>query len=69
VPWVLSLGLKRPGCEADYSPTSTVEVKEWVELYIHSPTHLHSVVLSWSTRTTSLLPLPSIIYGNQISED
>jgi hypothetical protein len=28
VPEALSLGLKRPGCEADHSPPSTVEVKE-----------------------------------------
>jgi len=33
---VLSLGLKRPGREADQSPTSSAEVKECVELYLHS---------------------------------
>jgi hypothetical protein len=31
------LGIKRPGCEADHSPPSTVEVKECVEIYPHSP--------------------------------
>jgi hypothetical protein len=30
-------GVKRPGREADHSPTSSVEVKEWMELYLHSP--------------------------------
>jgi hypothetical protein len=25
------------GCEADHSPPSSAEVKEWVELYLHSP--------------------------------
>jgi hypothetical protein len=25
------------GCEADHSPPSGAEVKEWVELYLHSP--------------------------------
>jgi hypothetical protein len=25
------------GCEADHSPQSSAEVKEWVELYLHSP--------------------------------
>jgi hypothetical protein len=25
------------GREADHSPPSSVEVKEWVELYLHSP--------------------------------
>jgi hypothetical protein len=33
----LSLGVKRPGCEADHSPPSSAEVIEWVELYLHSP--------------------------------
>jgi hypothetical protein len=40
IQWVtgaLSLGLKRPGREADYSPPSSSEVKEWVELYFYSP--------------------------------
>jgi hypothetical protein len=33
----LSLGVKRLGCEADYSSSSSAEVKECVELYLHSP--------------------------------
>jgi hypothetical protein len=41
-PW----GLKRPGREGDHSPPSSAEVKEWVELYFHSPIRLHGVVLS-----------------------
>jgi hypothetical protein len=35
VPGVLSLGIKRPGREADKSPLSSAEVKECVELYLH----------------------------------
>jgi hypothetical protein len=31
------LGVKRPGREADHSPPSSAEVKECVELYLHSP--------------------------------
>jgi hypothetical protein len=31
------LGVKRPGRDADHSPPSSAEVKEWVELYLHSP--------------------------------
>jgi hypothetical protein len=27
----------RSGHEADHSPPSSAEVKEWVELYLHSP--------------------------------
>jgi hypothetical protein len=34
---VFSLGVKRPGREADHSPPSSAEVKECVELYNHSP--------------------------------
>jgi hypothetical protein len=30
-------GVKRPGREADHSPPSSTEVKEWVELYLHFP--------------------------------
>jgi len=37
VPGVLSLRVKRPGCEADHLPPSSAEVKECVELYLHSP--------------------------------
>jgi hypothetical protein len=51
----LSAGVKRPGCEVDHSPPSSVEVKEWVELYLHSPIRPHGLVLSWSTG--KILPL------------
>jgi hypothetical protein len=37
VPGALSLGVKQPGREADQSLLSSAEVKEWVELYHHSP--------------------------------
>jgi hypothetical protein len=33
----LSLGVKRPGREADHSPPSSADVKKCVELYLHSP--------------------------------
>jgi hypothetical protein len=36
VPGALSLGVKRLGREADNSPPSSTDVKEWVELYLHS---------------------------------
>jgi len=41
----LSLGVKRPVCEADYSPPSSAEVKEYVELYLRSPVQLGGAVL------------------------
>jgi len=34
------------GREADHSPTSSAEVKECVELYLHIPLRLHGVELS-----------------------
>jgi hypothetical protein len=40
-----SLGVKRPGREADHSPPSSAEVKECVELNLHSPIRLQRVVL------------------------
>jgi hypothetical protein len=46
VPGALSLGVKRPGSEADYSSPSSAEVKECAELYLHSPIRLHGVVLT-----------------------
>jgi hypothetical protein len=47
--WVsgaLSLGVKRPGREADHSPSSSADVKECVKLYLHSPIRLRGVVFS-----------------------
>jgi hypothetical protein len=46
VPEALSQEIKRAGHEADHSPPSSSEVKEWVELYLHSPIRFHGVVLS-----------------------
>jgi hypothetical protein len=46
VPGALTLGVKRPGREADHSPPFSVEVKECAELYLHSSIRLHGVVLS-----------------------
>jgi hypothetical protein len=40
IQWVAgapSLEVKRLGREADHSPPPSIEVKEWVELYPHSP--------------------------------
>jgi hypothetical protein len=59
IQWVsgtLLLGVNRPEREADHSPSSSVEVKECVELYIHSPIRFHGAVLKLSTGT-SLLPI------------
>jgi hypothetical protein len=43
---VLSVAVKRPGREADHSSSSSADVKEYVELYLHSPIRLHGVVVS-----------------------
>jgi ribosomal protein L24E len=42
----LSLGAKEPERETDHSPPSSAEVKECVELYLHSPIRLLGVMLS-----------------------
>jgi len=36
-------GVKRPGCETGHSPPSSAEVKECVELYLHSPVAWYSI--------------------------
>jgi hypothetical protein len=54
----LSLGVKRPGREADHSPPYQAKVKECVELYLHSPNMPSLCGASLSTGTT--LPLPSL---------
>jgi hypothetical protein len=46
VPGDLSFGVKQVRCEADHSPPSSAEVKECMELYLHSPICLHGMVLS-----------------------
>jgi hypothetical protein len=40
-----TLGVKRAGREADHSPPASAEVKECLQLYLHSPVSLHGVVL------------------------
>jgi len=44
--WVLSLAVKWPKRQANRSPPPSAEVKESVELYLHSRTSLNGVVLS-----------------------
>jgi hypothetical protein len=46
VPRAISLEIKRPVREADHSPPSNAETEECVELYLHFPIRLRSVVLS-----------------------
>jgi hypothetical protein len=55
-PGDFALGVKRPGREADNSPPYSTEVKECVELYLHSPIRLYGMVLGLSIGIT--LPLP-----------
>jgi hypothetical protein len=46
VPGALSLGVKRPGREADHSPPSSAEVKNAWSYTSTLPIRLHGVVLS-----------------------
>jgi hypothetical protein len=45
VPGALSLGVKQLGHDADHTPPSSAKVKNG-EAILHSPTHLHGVVLN-----------------------
>jgi hypothetical protein len=47
------------GREADHSPPSNAEVKEWVELYLHSPNTLSWRGAQLEGAQGQLLPLPS----------
>jgi hypothetical protein len=52
-PEVFSLGIKRPGREADHSPPPSAEIKECVELYLHSLNTSSLRGAYFSTETTS----------------
>jgi hypothetical protein len=59
IQWIrgaLSLGAKRPVCEADHSPPSSAKVKNVWSYTSTPPICFHGVVLSWSTGTTLSLP-------------
>jgi hypothetical protein len=73
IQWVLealSLGVKRPGREADHSPPSSAEVKEWVELYLHSPntSSWRGAQLKHRDNFTLPLPLPYITKRGPMGE-
>jgi hypothetical protein len=59
MPGALSLGVKRPGREADHSPPTIAKVKNMWSYTSTLPICPHGVVLSLSTGTT--LPLPYIL--------
>jgi hypothetical protein len=46
VPGAVSLGIKRPGCEADHTPPSSAEVKNAWSYTSTLPVRLHGVVIS-----------------------
>jgi hypothetical protein len=46
VSYAVNTGGKAAGDEADHSSPSSAEIKECVELYLHSPIRLHGAVLS-----------------------
>jgi hypothetical protein len=56
-----SLGVRGPRLEAYHSLPSRAEVKEYVELYLHSPIQLHGVVLR-AQGQLYLSHLPSLLY-------
>jgi hypothetical protein len=68
VPGTLSLGIKRPGHEAGHSPPPSVDVKECVELYFHSPIHLHGVVISLKKNHRDNFSLPFTLIERRIKQ-
>jgi len=66
VPGVLSLGVKRPGREADHLPSSNAEIKECVELYLHSPNtpSWHGTRLKHEENLTFTCTFTFIIYSS-----
>jgi hypothetical protein len=72
IQWVggaLTLGVKRPGREADHPPPSSAEVKEWVELYLHSlstPSWRGAQLKAQGQLYLSLLPLPQHQTASQL---
>jgi hypothetical protein len=69
IPRTLSLEVRRPGHEADHTPTSSAEVKECVELYLLSPNtpSWRGAHLKRSTGTT--LPLPVLPFVRNYNSD
>jgi hypothetical protein len=65
VPGALSLGIKRPGREADHSHLSSAEVKECVKLYLHSP-NTYSWRGAWLSTGTTLPFLTFKMYAIKI---
>jgi hypothetical protein len=58
VPGALSLGVKRPGREADHSPPSSADVKDEWSYTSAPPILLHGVVLSYAQGQLHLYLLP-----------
>jgi hypothetical protein len=57
-----SLEIKQPRREAEHSPLSPAEVKECVELYLHSPNTISWRGAQFSKKSTgTTLPLPFTI--------
>ena len=54
---VIPRGVKRPGLGLNHAPSSSVEVKERVELYLYSPSGSSWQVLEWTLSSVSLLYL------------
>jgi hypothetical protein len=62
VPGALSLDVKQLGREADHSPPSSAEVKECVEVYLHSQYAFMTWCLVKAQRQLYFLPIYIYIY-------
>jgi hypothetical protein len=60
---------KVAGREADYSPPSSAEVKEWMELYLHSPNTPSWRGARLQKSTGATLPLPYVTQNGRWTVD
>jgi hypothetical protein len=60
----LSLGVKRSGREADYSPPSSAEIKNACSYTSTPPVRLHGAVLSLNKRRGTTLPVQALYVVN-----
>jgi hypothetical protein len=69
IQWVLgalSLEVKRPAREADHPPPPSGEVKECVEVYLHSTQYAFMAWCSAKRSIAKALPLPYLLYNEEL---
>jgi hypothetical protein len=68
VPRAVSLGVKRPEHEADFTPPSSAEVKECMEIYLHSTPSWHGDQLKHRDFTVTIYLYKSVRRVTRVQE-